>query len=532
VTTPQITLSPPSSSARKGAISPLLILAALTTAVLFLYGYHPFAYDAGIYVAGIRKLADPSLYRPDAPFVLASTRLSAFPHFLAAIVRYTRAPLEYVLLATHLASIFACLFACWTLARRIFASPAAQWFAVALAGACFTLPIAGTAILIMDPYVTSRSFSTPLGLFALTAAIDHGWARVALFLVLAALMHPLMALYAAAFVLLFILIDEGQTRAALRLSICGVIAAGGIYLATLHLPVSPAYSEAVLSRSYLFPSEWPWFEYLGLAIPLLLYAVASKHLGLHTLPGKLCLTAVMMGTAAALSAFLFVHPSGPYFLVRLQPLRSFHILYMLAVVLLGGLAGELLLNRSPGHPRQQYSRWAAFALLAAVIATMLFFQRGRYPFSAHVEWPGQTPRNPWQQAFLWIRANTPQDAVFAAAPELVFLDGEDSQGFRATTGRSLLADDKDEGLAILYPQLIGPWAAERNAQSGLDHLSDSERVSRLRPFGATWLLLSRNAATSLPCPYRNAVAQVCCLRPLRKGAYQNHLHVTGTSDPG
>ena len=518
MTTPQITINPPTAST-PGAPSfasfgakggRFLILAALTPAVFFLHGYHPFADDAGIYVAGIRKLAHPALYQTDAAFVLASTRLSAFPHLLAATVRFTRIPLEYVLLAAHLVSIFAFLLGCWTLARRIFASTAAQWSAVVLAGACFTLPVAGTAILVMDPYVTSRSFSTPLGLFSLSAAIDRRWTRTALFLLLATLMHPLMTLYAAVFVLLFILIDQGHTRAASGLSIFGVIASGGIYLATLHLPVSPAYSQAVLSRRYLFPWLWPGFEYLGLAIPVLLYALAFRRLGPQTLAGKLCLTALMLGTSAGLSAFLFVHPSGPYFLMRLQLLRSFHILYMLAIILLGGFMGELLLNRSPGQAKAQY-RWVAFALFAAVIGTMLFFQRDRYPFSANIEWPGASPRNPWQQTFLWIHANTPQNAVFAANPELVFLNGEDSQGFRATTDRSLLADDKDGGLAILFPQLAEQWAVEHNAQSGLDRLSDSERVNRLRPLGATWILLSSNAVTSFPCPYRNAVSQVCRL---------------------
>jgi len=516
--TTQITIDPPSASAADASSfarfcargGNYLILAALTPAILFLHGYHPFADDAGIYVAGICKLANPSLYQPDAPFVLASTRLSAFPHLLAAIVRFTRTPLDYVLLTVHLASIFAFLLACWTLARYIFNSVAAQWSAVALAAACFTLPIAGTAILVMDPYVTARSFSTPLGLFALAAAIDHNWTRAALFILLAGLMHPLMALYAAAYVLLFILIDQGHTRAALGLGILGIIASGGIYLATLHDPVSPAYSQAVLSRHYLFPSLWPSFEYLGLVVPVLLYAVAFRRFGLQTLPGKLCLAAAMMGTVAILSAFLFVPPSGPYFLVRLQLLRSFHILYLLAVILLGGLAGELLLNR-PGRASALYSRLAAFALFAAIAATMFYFQRDRYPFSANIEWPGESPSNPWQQTFLWIRANTPQDAIFAANPALVLLDGEDAQGFRATTERSLLADDKDEGVVLLYPRLAGQWAVQRNAQAELDRLSDADRVARLRPLGDTWLLLSSNAVTSFPCPYRNAVSQVCRL---------------------
>jgi hypothetical protein len=84
------------------------------------------------------------------------------------------------------------------------------------------------------------------------------------------------------------------------------------------------------------------------------------------------------------------------------------------------------------------------------------------------------------------------------------------QGFRATTRRSLLADSKDQGVAaVVKPSIAGVWAAQRNAQLGLDDLSDQERIARLKPFGVTWLLLPSSAATSFPCPFQNAVAKVC-----------------------
>ena len=47
---------------------------------------------------------------------------------------------------------------------------------------------------------------------------------------------------------------------------------------------------------------------------------------------------------------------------------------------------------------------------------MYFAQRQVFPASAHIEWPGAQPRNPWAQAFEWIRANTPVDALFALDP--------------------------------------------------------------------------------------------------------------------
>jgi len=486
-------------------------LIALTPAVLLVHGYHPYSEDAGIYVAGVRKLAAPSLYQTDAAFVLANTHLSLFAHLLAAILHVTRMPLSYLLLLTHLVSIFAFLLACRSLALRIFASPAAQWTAVTLAGAFFTLPLAGTSLLLMDPYVTARSFSTPLGLFALAAAIDRRWLNTALLLLVTALMHPLMFIYVAAFVFVFILIDLDRARLAWTLSILGVAASAAIYLATMHTPVSAACRQAVISRGYLFPSQWAWFEYPGLAVPLLIYALALRRLSAHTLPGKLCLAAIMVGSSAALSAFLFVHPSGSYFLARLQLLRSFHLIYLVGIILLGGFIGSYLTDHPGEILPARVRRWTVFAVLAAAALAMFFSQRLTYPLSAHIEFPRAVPRNPWERAFLWIRANTPAGAIFAANPDLVLLDGEDGQGFRVMTERSLLGDYKDEGVVVDFPQLAERWALQYNAQRGLDRMTDAERLARLQPLGVNWLLLSAKSATSFSCPYRNSVSQVCRL---------------------
>ena len=488
-------------------------LVVLTPAVLLVHGYHPFSEDAGIYVAGVRKLVEPAFYVPDASFVLANTHLSLFAYSLAAILRITRMPLSYLLLLTHLASIFAFLAACLSLGRRIFFSKVAQWSAVALAGACFTMPVAATSLMLMDPYVTARSFSTPLSLFALAAAIDHRWVRTAFLLLFAGLMHPLMFVYAAAFVLLFILIDLGRAPLASFLCLLGISACGAIYLATLHTPVSAAYRQAVLSRSYLFPSQWAWFEYLGILVPLLAFALALRYLVPGVLAGKLCLAAVMLGTSTTISAFLFVHPSGPYLLARIQLLRSFHMLYLVGILLLGGLLGNRLLATSRENQPIPGARVIGFAMLAAVAMSMFLAQRYTYPLSAHIEFPRAVPLNPWERTFVWIRANTPPGAVFAANPDLVLLQGEEGQGFRVMTERSLLGDYKDEGGVVVFPTLATQWALERNAQAGLDRMTDAERAARLQPFGVTWLLLSSSATTSFPCPYRNLVAQVCQLAP-------------------
>ncbi len=509
MTTPNLVASRPISATRTLVVSQsaLLWIAILTPAVLILHGYHPFADDAAIYVSGIYKLVHPALYRSDSAFVLAQAHFSIFPHLMAWMIRLTRLPLEPFLLATHLASIFLFLVACWTLSERVFPHPAQRWCAVAMAAACFTLPVAGTSLALMDPYLTARSFSTPLGLLALTAAIDRRGRRCLFFLLLAALVHPLMAVYAAAFVLLFALVDFGLPRAALLISLHAITAAALVFFFTLRLQAAPAYHEAVLSRHYLIPRLWPAIDDLGLGIPLILFALAVARCRGNALVRKLCYCACIQGIAATLIGFLFARPVGSMLLVRLQPMRSFHILYAVGVVMLGGFLGSL----SFGSRHGLRSRWMAVALLCVVAALAYRVQRAAYPLCANVELPGIAPRNPWQQAFLWIRGNTPPDAVFAANPKLIYIPGEDAQGFRVMAERSRLADDKDEGVVVSFPDLAPQWKRQRDPQLGIDRMTDAQRRATLRPMGANWVLLARSASTSLPCPYRNPVAQVCRL---------------------
>jgi hypothetical protein len=509
LTTPDFVATRPLSSVRTIVVSQSVLFwtATLTPIVLFVHGYHPFADDAAIYVSGIRKLSAPGLYQPDAAFVLAHTHLSVFAHVLAWTIRLTQIPLELLLLTVHLASIFLFLLACWTVAERIFPVLAQRWCAVTLAAAAFSLPIAGTSLSLMDPYVTARSFSTPLGIFALAAAIDRRWSRCFVLLLAAGLLHPMMTGYTAAFIVIFFLIDFGLPRAAFVVSAEAIAAAALVFCFTRHLSVDPAYRQAVLSRSYLFPGQWTKVEDLGLAIPLILFAIAAIRGRANPLMRKLCLSACLFGTTAMLIAFLFIHPGGSLLLVRLQPLRSFQMIYLTGVILLGGSLGGVFFASNHGLR----SRWMALALLSVVAAIFFLAQRAAYPLSAHVELPGRAPRNPWQQAFLWIRANTPQEAVFAANPHLVFVEGEDAQGFRATAERSLLADDKDEGVVVVFPYLARDWARQRNPQAGLDEMTDAQRQASVRPLGADWIMLSRSAATAFYCPYRNAVAQVCRL---------------------
>ncbi len=494
------------ASGPRGSLSLSLIDAALLTpVVLLVHGFHPFAGDAGIYVASVRHILGPSLYPLNAAFVVAFTKFSVFPWVVAGVIRLSHLPLGCALFATHLLSIFLFLAACGELAARLFASQSARWCSVLLAAACFTLPVAGTALVLMDPYVTARSFSTPLSLMAVAACIDRAWSRTVLLLILAALIHPLMGVHTSAFVILHACVRSGRTRLAVGLCGTATVACGVAFAAAHWTPISPAYRQAVAlaPRTFLFLARWHWYEVMGLVLPLLLYAVALRRFGVKSRKGAVCLTCLLLGTTSVVIAASFVPPGGPYLLVPLQVLRSFHLIYAVGVVLSGGILAPLMSR----------SRIGAVALVVLSFAGMFAAQLGSWMGSVHIEWPGSQPANSYQQAFLWIRDNTPRDAVFAFNPQLVYLPEEDEQGFRAISLRDHLADDKDAGVAAVVPQLADRWAIQRNAEFSVDRMTDAERRTALVPLGANWLLLPPNATTGLPCSYINRVAKACRLDP-------------------
>jgi hypothetical protein len=239
-------------------------------------------------------------------------------------------------------------------------------------------------------------------------------------------------------------------------------------------------------------------------MPLLLLGLAGSGRRVPWPARALALAATTLGSCALLASICFVHRSGSLLLARLQVLRAFHFVYIAGVLLAGGMLARLA---------QQHRRVLA-ALYLALIIIMFAAQRLTYPASSHVEWPGLMPRNPWQQAFLWIRANTADDTIFALDNDYIEWPGEDAQGFRASAERSAVADYfKDGGIASNFRPAALPWLQGSQATFQVNGATDRERLARLRPLGVTWIVLPSQAITALSCPFINAGARICRLNP-------------------
>lgn len=487
-----------------------ILLCLLTAAAFLIIGYHPGVEDAEIYLPGIKKLLNPSLYPFGAEFFTSHARMTLFHSLIATCVRLSHLSLDTVMLIWFVASIFLVLLACWRVAGLCFDDAASRWAGVCLVAALLTLPVAGTALYIMDEYFNPRSFALFTSLFAVASAMEKRYFRASLWIIVGALVHPLMSVFGLSLIAVIVWLRKfGLPWLPLNSS-----AAAAPYSAIL-LPLgislrypSAAYRDAIQLRGYFFLLRWQWYEWLGIIAPIAVlwwFAVVARRRRMENLT-LLCQALVVYQIVYLALGFVMTVPPRFLALVRYQPMRSWQLVYALLFLVIGGFLGKWVLRASV---------WRWLALFVPLSAGMFYAQLELFPASPHFEWPGATSKNDWLQAFAWIRENTPTDAIFAINPNHMALPGEDEHGFRAVAERSMLADAvKDSGALTMFPDLplAEEWQQQVKAQRGWDHFHQADFERLHREWGVTWAVVDQTGVAGLDCPYSNPTLRVCRLQ--------------------
>jgi hypothetical protein len=476
-------------------------LLLLTVASLLVEGYHPFAEDAEIYLPGVEKILHPGLFPVGQEFFLSHASLTLFPNLVAFSLRVTHLPMEAGLFIWQFASIFLLLLACWELSGLFFSSARARWGGVCLIAGLLSIPVAGTALYMMDQYLNPRNLVAFAGVFMLARTLEKKYVRALLWLVFAVCMHPLMWVFPFSFCLLFVVMDRLENYWK-RMNPAGL--AGLMWLAIPLAPVaSPAYHEAAKRHGYHYIQNWAWYELLGIVAPLVLFwwfGRVARHKQWHMIE-RVSRAFIFYGLIYLMGAVVVDLPARFEALARLQPLRCLHFLYIVMFVMIGGFLGEYVL-------RDRVWRW--LVLFLPLAAGMFVAQRSLFPASAHVEWPGLAPRNPWAQAFVWIRQNTPTDALFALDPYFMKIDGEDEVGFRCLAERSRLADGvKDNGVVSMFPPLAEAWWAQVLDQSPWKNFRREDFLRLKNKYGVEWVVVQTAGSAGLDCAYQNDTVRVC-----------------------
>jgi hypothetical protein len=474
----------------------VILLVAISCAAILVHGYHPNAEDAAIYLPGVEKALNHELFPYNEQFFASHAHMTLFPGLIAWSVRLSHLSLYPSLLIWHLISIFLLLSACWYLSGHCTEDLSGRWAAVGLVAALLTVPVAGTALYIMDQYVNPRNLAAFVGVLAIALVADRKYVLAGLVLVAGIAIHPFMAAFAVAFCVLLGIMRSGKLEVA------------GATLFTpmtfFYPPASPAYHEVALSHPYHYLLRWHWYEALGAVGPLIIlwwlgeFARTRRRTNLVFM----CKTSVLLGVISLAAAFAL--SASPRFetLARVQPLRSLYLIYLLLFVCVGALAGEYLLKTH---------RWRWLALFMPLCAGMFYAQQQLFPASAHIEWPGIKSKNDWVQAFEWTRENTPVTAIFALDPYHMRIPGEDVNGFRAIAERSMLADAvKDSGAVSMFPPLADEWLRQVQAQRGWRDFQSADYHRLQTEFGVNWVVVQK-PVTGLDCPYQNSAVSVCRL---------------------
>jgi hypothetical protein len=472
-------------------------LLLLTLAALAVHGYHPYAEDAEIYLPGVKKLLHPELYPVGTEFFQSHASLTFFPNLITASVRITHLPFDYAIFVWHMASIFLLLVACWEFSGMCFASGRARWGAVVLVAALFTLPVAGTALYLMDQYLNPRNLAAFAVVFAVSGVLRGKYLRASIWLIFAAAVHPLMASFAVAFCAVLILLDKIR-----KPSLAGLFP-----FVSLFAPPSAAYREAMQFHTTHFLLHWQWYEWLGIIAPFPILVWISRIARSRNLKNleRVCRAAVVYELVYFAVALVIAIPDRFEALARLQPLRSLHLLYLFMLMAMGGLMAEYVLKNRV---------WRWIALFLPISAGMFIAQRGLFPATSHIEWPWAASKNEWEQAFLWVRNNTPAGAVFAIDPFYLGIPGEDTIGFRALAERSRLADAyKDSGAVSMFPPLAEEWLEQFQAQKNWKHFTQADFLRLREKYGVNWAVLQLPEDIGLSCPYRNSAVAVCRIGP-------------------
>jgi len=491
------------SHAEAGRNFPILRLLLLTAAALAIHGYHLGVEDAEIHIPSAKKLLDPRLYPFADEFFMSHEHMSLFGPILAWTARLTHLPMDWTITLFYLAGVFALLAACWTLAAISFTSGRARWCAMLVITAVMTMPAANTGLLLIDPYLTPRSFSTPLTILALAWFLQRRYAPAALATLAACAVHPQMGAFLVLLLAILWAMEKLGRSSVERipvLSAAGCILPGGLPLTAAQGP----YREALYARSFFFLSTWTWYHWLGLLGPLAFLAWFGRGNLRGTTPAfrrmsqaliPFGLLAILLGGIVASSPLLDMY-------ARLQPLRCFQLITLIFIFFLGGIAGEYLArDRS----------WVVPAIFLTLSCGMFVVARQTYPDSPHIEMPWlKTSSNNWVNTLLWIRQYTPTNAVFAVDSRYFLDKGVDVHGFRVISERSDLADYfKDGGVVAMFPDLANEWKQMSNATYGLNHFQVRDFNRLAAEYPVTWTVIHGPAPVGMKCPYQQRGYAVC-----------------------
>ncbi len=259
------------------------ILVLMFTVLGFLVmGYHPGLEDDGVYLSAVKADLDPALYPHDSDFFRLQLQATIFDRWMTLFVRVTRIPVAWAELLWQFLSFYGILWSALSIAQKLFPERRSPFAGIAMLAAMFTLPVAGTALILADQHLHPRTMATALILLAIDRILENKWTVAVLLLFLAVPVHPIMAVFGISFCFFLALALNDRFYLGLRSHLSQVLNSTNALAAALPLgwifePGTPAWRRALETRTYYFLYHWTWYEWLGALAPLFLFWLLFRY---------------------------------------------------------------------------------------------------------------------------------------------------------------------------------------------------------------------------------------------------------------
>ena len=372
-------------------------LLGLTALAMLVQGYHPGLEDDAYYLAAIKNNLNPALFPHDADFFRVLFQATAFDKLIALSIRWTHIPLYWGLFLWQCAATFLMLWGCWRIARRCFDQEYAQWAAVAMVAALLTLPVAGSGLSLTDQHLHPRALATALILAAIVAVIDGRRVLAGVLLLLAFPLHLNMTPFGVSYCVFLAWNPKRSQNIALprRWPRCSFRWAGCSSPRRTHGGRRRPLGIFIFCRGGIGTNGWESWARWRCCGGFARWRSAPLH---RRGGGWVAERIVYFGVFQLAVALILMLPPPLERFRSLEPMRFLHLVYLLFVLLSGGLLARYFLKR-------HVLRW--LLLFVPLCAGMFYAQRQLYPGTVHLELPGRPSGNDWVEAFHWISHNTP-----------------------------------------------------------------------------------------------------------------------------
>lgn len=463
-------------------------------------GYRYGASDQAFYIPAIRAAMDPALFPRDAAMLAVQGGVIVWDGIVAGLSRVAGLPLPWVFFLLYSAGVVA-LYAAGALAAR--AAGAGAWGTVAfLAALTLRHRIAKTGVNTLEGYLHPRMIAFALGLFATAAFLKRRpvWAIAAV--AAAGAVHPTTAVWFA--LLLGAAAYVAWPRWRTPLLVIGGMGAGASVWAIAAGPLAPravvmdsAWLQAVATKDYLFPHEWPAYAWIFNLLPAVLCGMVLAR--------ARDLRAELRGLlAGALALTLFFLATLPFVTMRYAlavQMQIPRVFWLVELTLL--LAAAVLLARVP-RPATARGVAALFVVLSIARGGAVLFgeKDGRLVSIA-------LPADDWTDAQRWLRVNTPPGAHVLADPDHAWRYGS---SVRVGAERDLFHEDVKDSALAMYDRAVALRVVERRAATSGFPMKSTDGIRALARAHDLDYLVS-DETLDLPVVYENATFRVYALNP-------------------